>query len=217
MEHCRSLILCDWWILAPPHVAQLQREVNSTWQGVRRQSRSHYQVAFFPQLTGELQRMPNLWLALTHILGTMFSKKTDKPFILPSHPPNYALREHKLPTYCSLDISQVQVFFFVEGKKEIEKMKHSGKSWLCNGRLSSALDRDLTLEKNSPPSGVILSFSEPVVRQLSSEEFNYSYPNIYIYFFCRSDKKFDSGSGRFLPNSLTRAMNCILRMWISNV
>lgn len=105
----------------------------------------------------------------------------------------------------------------MEGKKEIEKMKHSGKSWLCNGRLSSALDRDLTLEKNSPPSGVILSFSEPVVRQLSSEEFNYSYPNIYIFFFCRSDKKFDSGSGRFLPNSLTRAMNCILRMWISNV
>lgn len=171
-----SLIVCDWCGWASQHVVRLHYEVNSTWQGVRRQPRSHYQVAFFPQLAGELQRMLNLWLALTHILGTMFSKETDKPS---SHPPNYVCREHKLPTYCSLDISQVQGF--VEGKKELKKMKHLGKSWLCNGRLSSALDHDLTLEKNSPPSGVILSFSEPVVRQLSSEAFQS--PNIYIYFF----------------------------------
>lgn len=182
LEHCLSLILCDWWVWASPHVAQLQHEVNSTWQGVRRQPRSHYQVAFFPQLAGELQRMLNLWFALTHILGTMFSKETDKPFIPPSRPPNYALREHKLPTYCSLDISQVQVFFFfVEGEKELEKMKHLGKSWLCNGRLSSALDRDLTLEKNGPPSGVILSYSEPVLRQLSSDELNFSSPNNFFF------------------------------------
>lgn len=142
--------------------------------------------------------MLNLWLALTHILGTMFSKETDKPSIPPSHPPNYALREHKLPTYCSLDISQVQGFF-VERKKELEKMKHSGKSWLCNGRLSSVLDRDLTLEKNSPPSGVILSFSEPVVRQLSSEKFNLSSPNFYlfIYLFAGQIRNFIPAQVRF--------------------
>lgn len=60
----------------------------------------------------------------------MISKETDKPFIPPSHPSNYVLREHKLPTYCSLDISQVPsfLFFFMEGKKELEneKMKRSG-------------------------------------------------------------------------------------------
>lgn len=71
----------------------------------------------------------------------------------------------------------------MEGKEELEKMKHSGKSWLCNGRLSSALDHDLTLEKNSPPSGVILPFSEPVVRQLSSEELYFSSPNLFFFTF----------------------------------
>lgn len=62
--------------------------------------------------------------------------------------------------------------FFVEERNEWEKMKHSGKSRICNGRLSSVLGCDCVIgEKRSPLCVILQTYSKPVVRQLSSKHF----------------------------------------------